>query len=66
MERLYMNDEGVLTMQDSRVFEMLEELTYKVYRLEDECAVAHAKITELEEEREDGEFRRIQLKRKDR
>ena len=34
--------------------DMLEELTYKVYRLEDECAVAHAKITELEEERENA------------
>ena len=40
--------------QDSRIYELLEELTYKVYRLEDECAVAHAKITELEEERQNA------------
>jgi hypothetical protein len=41
-------------MESTEVYQLLEELTYKVFRLEDECAIAHAKITELEEERENA------------
>lgn len=54
MEDVYVKRDFNSIVQDTRVYEMLEELTYKVYRLEDECAIAHAKITELEEEREDA------------
>jgi len=56
MEEVYAKKgKGLNTlMDDSRLYEALEELTYKVYRLEDECASAHAKIIELEEERENA------------
>ena len=49
MEEVYVKRDLDLIMNDGRVYDMLEELTYKVYRLEDECAIAHAKIAELEE-----------------
>ena len=54
MEETYVKKDLNNLVADTRVYEALEELTYKVYRLEDECASAHAKIIELEEERDNA------------
>ena len=46
--------------------EVIDELVYKVNQLEHSCAEAHAIILELKEGKDNGKFRRIQLKPEDR